>query len=563
MVKLQLTHIKNKLSETLTGLIDISDYQNKPESERQKVFLSRSYAAYSLMSLTSAEPEIAAQAIVDGYKDNGIDAIYYDESEKTFWIVQSKWIESGNGEPDTGDIHKFIQGLKDIIDFKFEKFNQKIKNKQTLIEKYLADYSVKVKIVLAYSGTKLGENNRQIILNFLEENNEASELFFWEIFSLHEAHKALSASLEGKPVNADLNLTSWGQIEEPYQAIYGQIDAQTLAEIWLANGESLFSKNIRSFVGLSDVNDGIQDTLLNAPHNFLYLNNGVTVLCHKIHKKPMGGADKSIGYFHCEGISIVNGAQTVGTIGNTYKKDAEKVNYAKVFIKLISLENCPPDFSLRLTKATNTQNKVENRDFISLDSLQEKLRIEFALSGINYSYKRNDKKLPLDSKNCSFEEAIVAIACSLDEIRYTLMAKDKIGKLWEDVNKPPYTELFNEKIKAITIWRQIQIMRALDNKLTQKQSSNIDRERGTCIYGNRFILHMIFTYVGRSKLFLPEEDFEKYIENGLPQLIDNVISTTLDQLNSKYSQKSVYQFFRNLENYKSLKNLVLEHFPIQ
>ncbi|MEH2345575.1 MAG: AIPR family protein [Nostoc sp.] len=563
MVRLQLTHIKNKLNETLTGLIDISDHLNKAESEKQKVLLSRSYAAYSLMSLASLEPEIAAQAIVDGYGDNGIDAIYYDESEKIFWIVQSKWIESGNGEPDTGEIHKFIQGIKDIIDFKFEKFNLKVNNKQILIEKALADYSVKVKIILAYSGTKLGDHNRQIISNLLEENNEASELFFWETFSLYEAHKALSASLEGKPVNADLNLTSWGQIEEPYQAIYGQIDAQTLAEIWLANRESLFSKNIRSFVGLSDVNDGIQDTLLSAPHNFLYLNNGVTVLCHKIHKKPMGGSDKSIGYFHCEGISIVNGAQTVGTIGNTYKKDAEKVNQAKVFIKLISLENCPPDFSLRVTKATNTQNKVENRDFISLDSLQEKLKIDFALAGINYSYKRNDKKSPVDSKNCSFEEAIIALACSLNEIRYTLMAKDKIGKLWEDVNKPPYTELFHENITAITIWRKIQIMRVLDTKLTQKQNSNVDKEKGTCIYGNRFILHMIFTYVGKSKLFISDSDFEKYLENELPELIDNVITKTLEGLNSKYPQKLVYQFFRNLENYKSLKNLILEYLPVQ
>ncbi|MHC5753497.1 MAG: AIPR family protein, partial [Nostoc sp.] len=249
--------------------------------------------------------------------------------------------------------------------------------------------------------------------------------------------------------------------------------------------------------------------------------------------------------------------------GNTYKKDAEKVNQAKVFIKLISLENCPPDFSLRVTKATNTQNKVENRDFISLDSLQEKLKIDFALAGINYSYKRNDKKSPVDSKNCSFEEAIIALACSLNEIRYTLMAKDKIGKLWEDVNKPPYTELFHENITAITIWRKIQIMRVLDTKLTQKQNSNVDKEKGTCIYGNRFILHMIFTYVGKSKLFISDSDFEKYLENELPELIDNVITKTLEGLNSKYPQKLVYQFFRNLENYKSLKNLILEYLPVQ
>ncbi len=211
---------------------------------------------------------------------------------------------------------------------------------------------------------------------------------------------------------------------------------------------------------------------------------------------------------------------------------------------------------------SNTQNKVENRDFISLDPLQEKIKIDFALAGINYSYKRNDYKSPIDSRNCSFEEAIVALACSLDEIRYTLMAKDKIGKLWEDVKKPPYTELFHEKIAVNTIWRKIKIMRALDTKLVQKQSSNVDRERGTCIYGNRFILHMVFTCVGKSKLFISEPEFEIYLEKTLSELIDKVINKTLEILNNNYGQKLVYQFFRSLENYKSLKNLVLQELTV-
>ncbi|MBC1224602.1 AIPR family protein, partial [Nostoc sp. UCD120] len=145
---------------------------------------------------------------------------------------------------------------------------------------------------------------------------------------------------------------------------YGQIDAEQLAELWIENREDLFSKNIRSFVGLTDVNDGIQDTLLHSPETFLYLNNGVTVLCSKIQKTVKGGySDKSVGDFYCEGISIINGAQTVGTMGTAYQTNSEEVKKAKVFLKLISLENCPPDFALKVTKSTNTQNKVENRDF--------------------------------------------------------------------------------------------------------------------------------------------------------------------------------------------------------
>jgi len=561
MVKLQVQHIKNKLSETVKGLIDISDYNSKSEAEIQKVCLSRSYAAYSLMSLALAEPEIAAQAIVDGYKDNGIDAIHYDGNEKIFWIVQSKWIASGNGEPESGDVLKFTKGIKDLIEFKFENFNDKLKNKQNIIERALGDYNVKVKVVLAYSGSKLGEQNREIIARLIEEQNEASELFYFEVFSLAEAHQALSGSLYGKPIDADFILKNWGQLEEPYKSIYGQIDAQTLAELWIQNGERLFSKNIRSFVGLSDVNDAIQNTLLFAPDNFLYLNNGITVLCNKINKKPMGGADKSVGHFYSEGVSIVNGAQTVGTIGTVYKKNPEKVNQAKVFIKLISLENCPPDFALKVTKATNTQNKVENRDFISLDPLQEKLKMDFALNGITYHYKRNEQQSPIDSKNCSLEEATVAIACSSDEMRYTFMAKDKIGKLWEDATKAPYTELFNNNVSVNTIWRQIQIMRIVNDMLLQKQNIKLDREKGVCIYGNRFILHLVFKYVGKNKLFLSDIEFDEYLEKQLHALIERVIDSTWKAIDSEYSNKAVYHVFRKQENYKLLKEKVLQLCP--
>ncbi|PSM46655.1 abortive phage infection protein, partial [Chroococcidiopsis sp. CCALA 051] len=472
---LQLRQVKNQLTRTLTQLIDLSDMSNKSQDDREKIRLSRSYAAYSLISLASVETNIALDAIVDGYKDNGIDAIFYDEDENILWLAQAKWINSGKGEPDTGEVNKFVRGIRHLIDLEFSRFNEKINNKKTQIERALDNPNLKIKIILAYSGTQLGSDNKTLIQEFIEENNVVSELCFFEIFSLTEAHQALSKSLT-QSIDKDFTLIHWGQNEEPYQTIYGQISAEDLANLWQEHQEKLFSKNIRSFIGLSDVNEGIQDTLSNSPESFLYFNNGITVLCDKIQKLPRGGADKSVATFRCEKISIVNGAQTVGTIGNCYDRNSEQVRKAKVFIKLISLENCPSDFALRVTKATNTQNKVENRDFISLDPFQDQLKVEFALDGIDYHYKRSSHTYQLDDKNCTVEEAAIALACGSEEIRYALMAKDKIGKLWEDVNKPPYTDLFNDRVKAQQIWRMIRISRALDTKLSELSSSYTDKK---------------------------------------------------------------------------------------
>jgi len=562
MVSVQLRRIKKKLEENLVNLIDMSDSATRQPKDKEKACLSRSYTAYSLVSLASAKEEEASQAIVDGFKDNGIDAIYYEEKESILWLVQGKWIESGNGEPETGEVGKFIQGIKDIIDFKFSKFNERVKNKQPEIEKNIDNPNVKIKIVLAYSGSKLGPQNEQLLSEFITELNIGGELFSWQLFSLSEAYDALSRSLDSS-IDRELKLINWGLNEKPYKTWYGQIDAEQLALLWLQNKEKLFFKNIRSFVGLNDVNDGIKNTLLNDPETFLYLNNGVTVLCSKI-QKTAKGSTKSEGKFHCERISIINGAQTVGTIGTTYEVAPEKVKKAKVFIKLISLENCPPDFDLKVTKATNTQNKVENLDFISLDSLHDKLKQEFALDGINYHYKRDNNKYPSDNENCTVEEATIALACGWTDIRYAHIAKDKIGKLWGDVNKPPYTDIFNSSIKVKKIWRMIKIMRAVNNKLLQiLQSDAIDEaRRATCIHGNKFILHMVFQYVGQKNLFLEETKFDDYLTDELPSIIDRVIEKTGEVITLEYPTKIVYQFFRNLENYNNLKQKVLELYPL-
>ena len=557
----QLRQVKNQLERTLINEIDVSDMSNRSENDLEKIKLSRSYAVYSLISLASAETNTAIQSIVDGYRDNGIDAIYYDEYENTLWIVQSKWIEKGRGEPTTGDTNKFIRGIKHLIDFKFSNFNEKVNRQKDIIEKALENPKLKIQIVLAYSGTKLGKDNKSIIDEFILENNEISELFFFKSFSLSEAHRALSGSLD-KSIDMEFVLTHWGQNEEPYKAIYGQISAKCLADLWNTHKEDLFSKNIRSFVGLSDVNEGIKNTLQKNPENFFYFNNGVTVLCDKIQKTAKGGTGKSLGTFHCEGISIVNGAQTVGTIGSSCVQN-EECSQAKVFIRLISLENCSPEFSLSITKATNTQNKVENRDFIALDDLQNRLKREFALDGINYYYKRSDKQYELDEHNCDFEEAIIALACASEEIKYSIYAKDKVGKLWEDLSKPPYTKLFHNKIKAQELWRMIIISRVLEQKLHQSSSNCSDNKKAIYVHGKKFILHMLFTYIGNNILLVNDKEFENYYNNELNSVIDKCIYQTVKIVNEKSKNNGgIYHFFRKSNNHKQLKEEILRKHPI-
>lgn len=127
MSKLHVNHIKSFLENTFSEFIDIADLSKKCKEEQHKNMLSRALAAYAISILAPCSAEIASKSIIDGYDDNGVDAIFFDKVTKSIWIVQSKFIESGNGGIDNGDVLKFIAGMHDLIDLRFDRFNEKIK----------------------------------------------------------------------------------------------------------------------------------------------------------------------------------------------------------------------------------------------------------------------------------------------------------------------------------------------------------------------------------------------------------------------------------------------------
>src|SRR5205823_13025349 len=85
-------------------------------------------------------------------------------------------------------------------------------------------------------------------------------------------------------------LYDWGQVREPYQGFYGQVAASDVAQ-WLSKHQNrLFAPNLRVFLGSTEVNTGMVETLTKSPENFWYFNNGITALSRKVAKKPIGGA---------------------------------------------------------------------------------------------------------------------------------------------------------------------------------------------------------------------------------------------------------------------------------
>lgn len=136
MSRIHVNHIRTALLNLFEGKIDLLDYTKKTEEEKKKSFNSRALAAYSIHIIASSSIEEAANAITDGFDDNGIDAVYYDEQQNTLFLIQSKFIEEGVGEPETGDLRKFRDGIIDLIEERYERFNEKLKSKLSSQSKY-------------------------------------------------------------------------------------------------------------------------------------------------------------------------------------------------------------------------------------------------------------------------------------------------------------------------------------------------------------------------------------------------------------------------------------------
>jgi hypothetical protein len=84
MAEVQHSQIKNKLLELVAPLVEKSDIPATSSADREAHVLSRSMAAAAIVILAEVDEAAAANAIVDGGKDNGIDAIYYDPQTRAW-----------------------------------------------------------------------------------------------------------------------------------------------------------------------------------------------------------------------------------------------------------------------------------------------------------------------------------------------------------------------------------------------------------------------------------------------------------------------------------------------
>lgn len=552
----QLRQIKNHLETNFLPHVDLTDYSGRSEQDRVNAGLTRSLSAFALSIKADIGSEVAAKAIVDGYNDNGIDAIYYAAAEKALYIVQSKWSNDGTGSIDQASAEKFIRGVKDLLNLKFANFNDKVVKRQVELEGAV-NTTLRIVLLTVHSGSdRLGDHPKRVLHEFMSELNDTGEVAFLENLSQENIYAIVAQGGRGDPVNLTVQLYDWGQTKSPYMAFYGQVAASDVAQWGSQFRHRIFSKNIRSFLGGSTaVNEGIGEALKRTPSHFWYLNNGITALCGTIRKRPIGGSSHDAGTFDCDDVSIVNGAQTVGVISELSTTLAQQLQQARVPIRLISLEGCPPEFAMEVTRATNTQNRVDSRNFVALDPEQDRLRAELLVDGIEYEYRQGEGE-PTGVSKFGLVEATVALACAQPNVDLAVQAKREISKLWEDLGRPPYKAMFNKSLTGLRLWHLVQVLRRIDDLLEQERTSaSSPKAKNLINHANRLVAHVVMQKVGLSTVGAADfkvADFESQISGYVGQALQAVQSV----VDKDYEDSYIAVLFKNMSKCKDIAGKV-------
>jgi len=549
---LHVRQVAAAIERDLAGELDLSDVRSQ---DQRNALLSRGLAALAVRMLTGRDPAAAAVTVVDGFGDRGIDAICVEESPQRIILVQSKWHHhGGQASIALGDAHKFIEGLKALTDERFDRFNAKMQPFAPQVSAALRDARVRITlVVVSTGGSRLGREVQQAFDDVLREMNEPGEIIELRVLGLAEVHRFLAEDVAGGKVDLDVVLENWGLLAEPYQAFYGTASASQIAAWHAAHGDRLFDGNIRRALGATAVNRTLVETLKTNGERFWYFNNGITVLCESIRKTGVSAANRTFGQFALSGVTVVNGAQTVAGIAEAHQLDPDAVERAQVWVRLISLTDCPPDFGVQVTRATNTQNTVQARDFVALDNLQTRLRQDFALSlGKLYVIKRGEQE-PERDDGCSVVDAADALACAYHDPAFAVIAKGNRGQLLETTDTY-YKRIFRRDLTAQDVWNAVQVLRAVDAELERRQRGLTGRERAVAKQGDRLVAHLVFAELRRAGA-PPSGDWSQALA-AVPTAVDSVLAHLIRYVERCFGDNYVTSLFKNATKCRQLATLV-------
>lgn len=175
---------------------------------------------------------------------------------------------------------------------------------------------------------------------------------------------------------------------ENWRATTATVSGDQFSALVAKYGTDLYSSNVRDYLGSRDtarnINKQIERTARKHPENFWVFNNGVTIITHQFlidHEAVK-----------CRGLSVVNGAQTIGSLGAI-----SGIDLAAVLVPTRVVEPIQPGLAIDIIRFNNTQNPIKAWELRSIDPVQSRLLDDFERTlNLKYELRRGISRRSID-----------------------------------------------------------------------------------------------------------------------------------------------------------------------
>lgn len=359
------------------------------------------FVVWFLRAFVTDDEEGAAKALTGVGGDKQIDAVLIDEASKIVFVVQGKYRQKFSDKNEgRADILGFANLAHLLIDSQaFASLVQDMDplTRRRITEAYERYNKRKYRLKLYFlSSGKCSKSLRDEAYRLVRRSSDRASL---DIFDGRQVLLLLRDYLDGvAPPVPSLELEMEAGEGVRVNGILQRYDTKTSIESWVFSmsgravgdlyafgGSRLFARNVRGFLGSTEVNKNMEATLDNQPQYFWYYNNGITMVCDQAEHARSSGRD----VLRVTNPQIINGQQTTRTL----HRQGAKAGRASVIVRVIRVPRNQDGRSdnfeslvSQIVGATNFQNKIGPADLMSND--RQQIEIERQLRKFNYWYIR-------------------------------------------------------------------------------------------------------------------------------------------------------------------------------
>lgn len=362
-----------------------------------------------LDNIYNVDLEVIETQITD-YNDKGIDAYEFFEETKDLFLIQNKFYSDNSVLSKDYVINDFL--VRPINSLKSNTYSRS-EELQNIFNKYKKHKDFTVHLELYVTNNIINDS----ILNYIKGFNLKDPQFVAKVYYLDDIKEKyygeivqktnkLTVSIDTVVKGTILNINNDNyQLKNIIDARYVFTPITTVYRLYREAMEKkypIFDMNIREYLGNTGVNKNIIKTLYDKEDrvNFFYYNNGITLICSKMSSiKTVSSNINRNAEFKVDNPQIVNGCQTVNSIYEVLRNVDPNIleeEYKDVFVMLKVLQiNDSNDTENKLykdiVKFNNSQNSINEKTFVSNNSLFIRYQKELEKRGFLLLIKQSDK----------------------------------------------------------------------------------------------------------------------------------------------------------------------------